>query len=57
MVLCNPDWGTTGEHTYWRGLLEGMTVGRTELPNAPIYVPEDPKRPCTPVNGTVSCPS
>ena len=41
MVLCTPDWGTTGEHTYWRRLLDRMTVGRTEHPNGPIYVPED----------------
>ena len=41
MVLCSPDWGTTGEHAYWRRLLNRMTVTRTELPNGPIYVPED----------------
>ena len=41
MVLCTPDWGTTGEHAYWRCPLDRMTVGRTELPNGPIYVPED----------------
>ena len=36
MVLCTPDWATTGEHAYWRRLLDRMTVGRTELPNGPI---------------------
>ena len=41
VVLCTPDWGTTGEHAYWRRLLDRMTVGRTELPHGPIYVPED----------------
>ena len=41
VVLCTPDWGTTGEHAYWRRLLDRMTVGRTELPNGPICVPED----------------
>ena len=41
VVLCTPDWGTTGGHAYWRRLLDRMTVGRTELPNGPIYVPED----------------
>ena len=41
VVLCTPDWGTTGEHAYWRRLLDRMTVGRTELPNGAIYVPED----------------
>ena len=41
VILCTPNWGTTGEHTYWRRLLDCMTVGRTELPNGPIYVPED----------------
>ena len=33
VVLCTPDWGTTGEHAYWRRLLDRMTVGRTELPD------------------------
>ena len=41
VVLCTPDWGTTGEHAYWRRLLDRMAVGRTELPNNPIYIPED----------------
>ena len=41
VVLCTPDWGTAGEHAYWRHLLDRMTMGRTELPNGPIYVPED----------------
>ena len=41
VVLCTPDWGTIGEHAYWGGLLDRMTVGRTELPNGLTYVPED----------------
>ena len=41
VILCTPDWGTTGEYAYWRCLLDHMTVGRTELPNGPIHVPED----------------
>ena len=41
VVLCTPDWGTTGGHAYWRQLLDRMTVGRIELPNGPIYVPDD----------------
>ena len=41
VVLCTPDWGTTGEHAFCRRLLDRMTVGRTELPNGSIYVPED----------------
>ena len=41
VVLCTPDWEARGEHAYWRRLLDRMTVGRTELPNGPIYVPED----------------
>ena len=39
--LCTSDWGTRGEQAYWRQLLDCMTVGRTEFPNGPIYVPED----------------
>ena len=41
MILCTPDWGTTGDHAYWRRLLDRITTGITELPNGPIYVPED----------------
>ena len=41
MVLCTPDWGTTGDHDYWRQLVDRMGVRRTELPYGPIYVPED----------------
>ena len=41
VILCTPSWGTTGEHAYWRRPLDRMTVERTELPNGPIYVPED----------------
>ena len=41
VILCTPDWGTTGEYGYLRRLLDRTTMGRTELPNGPIYVPED----------------
>ena len=41
VVLCTPDWSTTGEHANSRRLLDRMTVGRTELPDSQIYVPED----------------
>ena len=41
MLLCTLDWGTTGERAYSRRLLDRMSVGRTELPNDPIHVPED----------------
>ena len=41
VVVCSPDWGTTGEPAYWRRLLDCLTVGRTELPHGPIYIPED----------------
>ena len=40
-VMCTPDWGCTGEHAYCRGMLDRMTVGRVQPPDAPIYVPED----------------
>ena len=43
MVLCTPDWGTRGEHTYWRRLWDCMTVGRTELPDHLMYVSEHPQ--------------
>ena len=57
VVLCTPDWGTTREHAFWRRLLDRMTVGRTELPNGPIYVPEDSQETTAPGNWAVSCPS
>ena len=41
VVLCTPDWGITVEDAYWRRLLDRMTVGRPELSNGPIYLPED----------------
>ena len=41
VVLCTPDPGCSGEHTYWRQLLDRMTVGKVQLPDGPIYVPED----------------
>ena len=40
-VMCTLDWGCSGEHTYWCRLLDRMTVGRVQLPDGPIYVPED----------------
>ena len=30
-----------GEHAYWHQLLDRRTVGRVQLPDGPIYVPED----------------
>ena len=41
VVMCTPDWGCTGEHAYWRRMLDGMTVGRVQPSDCPIYVPED----------------
>ena len=41
VVMCTPDWGCSGEHAYWRGMVDRMTVGRVQLPDGPIYVPED----------------
>ena len=41
VVLCTPDWGCSGEHTYWRQLLDRMTVGRVQLLDGPIYMAEE----------------
>ena len=41
VIMCTPDSGCSGEHAYWRRMLDRMTVGRVQLPNGPIYVPED----------------
>ena len=40
VVLCTPDWGTTGDHAHWGRLLDCMTVERTQLADRLIYVPE-----------------
>ena len=40
-VMCTPDWGCSGEHAYWRRLLDRTIVGRVQLPDGPIYVPQD----------------
>ena len=39
--MCTPDLGCSGEHAFWRRMLDQMTVGRVQLPDGPIYVPED----------------
>ena len=41
VVLCTPDWGIEGEHAYCMRSWDLTTVGRTDLPDGPIYVPED----------------
>ena len=41
VVLCTPEWGSTWEHAYWRRLQDRMTLGKTGLPNGPIYVFDD----------------
>ena len=41
VAMGTPDWGCSGEHAYWRRLLDRMTVGRVQLPDGPIYVPQD----------------
>ena len=40
-MLFTPGWSTAGEHACWTRLLDSMRVGRTELPNRPLYVPAD----------------
>ena len=39
--MCTPDWGCSREHAYWRRMLDRMTVGRVQLCDGPIYVPDD----------------
>ena len=41
VVMCTPDWDCSVEHAYCRRMLDRMTVGRVQLPDGPIYVPED----------------
>ena len=41
VVMCTPDWGCSGERAYWGRMLDRKTVGRVQLSNSPIYVPED----------------
>ena len=44
VVMCTPDWGPTGEHTFLRRLFDRVSVRRPEVPNGPIYVPEDSQK-------------
>ena len=39
--MCTPDCGCSVEHAHWRRKLDRMTVGRVQLPDGPIYVPDD----------------
>ena len=32
VVMCTPDWGSSGGHAYWCRMLGGMTVERVQLP-------------------------
>ena len=57
VILCTPHWGTTEEHPIWRRLVDCMTVGRTELRNGPIYVPEDSQETMPGPEWASSCPS
>ena len=41
VVMCTLDWGCSGERAYWRRMPDGMTLGRVQLPDGCIYVPED----------------
>ena len=41
VVMCIPDRGCSCEHAYWRRMLDRMTVGRVQLPDGSIYVPEN----------------
>ena len=31
VVMCTFDWGCSGEHAYWRRMLDPMTVGGVQL--------------------------
>ena len=39
--MCTPDLSCSGEHAYWRRMLDRMTVERVQLPDGPIYAPGD----------------
>ena len=41
VVMCTPDWGCSGEHAYWRRMLDRMNVGRVQVPDSAMYVPEE----------------
>ena len=40
LVVCTPDWGPTGENTYWWNLLERLVVSRVSLLDMAIYIPK-----------------
>ena len=41
VVMCTPDWGCSGEHSYLRQLVDRITAGRVQLPDSPIYVTDN----------------
>ena len=41
VVMCTPDWGCSGGLPYWCRMLDKITLGRVQLPDGPIYVPQD----------------
>ena len=41
VALCTPDLGCSGDHTDWHQMLDRMTVGGVQVPDVPIYVPQD----------------
>ena len=41
VVMCSPGSGCSGEHAYWRRMLDQITVERVQVRNGPIYAPED----------------
>ena len=57
VVMCTPDWGCSGEHAYWRPMLDRMTVGRVQLPTVPSMCLRTQTQLCRPLSGPVSYPS
>ena len=57
VVMCTPDWGCSGEHAYWRRMLDRMTVGRVQLPDGPSMCLRTQTQLCRPLSEPVSCPS
>ena len=45
VVMCIPDWNSSGEHACWHRMLDRMPVGRVQPPDSPIYVSEDSDTP------------
>ena len=57
VVMCTPDLGCSGEHAYWRRMLDRMPVGECNSSTVPSMCLRTQTQLCRPLSGPVSYPS